>query len=229
MAEPKISCMLFSRLCPECSLLSQKDSRKQPQPHAAGTLSNTRVIRRSQRAWATVVGTPSREAAMLRNAASCKIQERKKNTQIVRVGFGQNGFFADFYFWATGFFRGFCRRIFSPHFCGKKWPEKSSRKIPGKILQNLYNKNPPTHFCRGAGPKIENFRDGYLADVRGSFGRTSQAKNSGRPLKNLEKKQAFRVRTSMRTRTCRRPSPTLALTEPTGFHTLLAVFRRQQV
>ena len=36
------------------------------------------------------------------------------------------------------------RRIFSrilspdssPHFCGKKCPEKSSRKIPGKILQN---------------------------------------------------------------------------------------------
>ena len=35
-----------------------------------------------------------------------------------------------------------------PDFCGKKCPEKSSRKIPGKILQNLYNKNPPTHFCR---------------------------------------------------------------------------------
>ena len=52
--------------------------------------------------------------------------------------FGPPDFFADF----------FCRRIFSPHFCGKKCPEKSSRKIPGKILQNLYNKNPPTHFCR---------------------------------------------------------------------------------
>ena len=54
----------------------------------------------------------------------------------------------DFYFRAAGFFRGFSRRIFSPHFCGKKCPEKSSRKIPGKILQNLYYKNPPTHFCR---------------------------------------------------------------------------------
>ena len=66
----------------------------------------------------------------------------------VRAGFRQNGFFADFYFWAAGFFRGFCRRTFSPHFCGKKCPEKSARKIPGKILQNLYDKNPPTHFCR---------------------------------------------------------------------------------
>ena len=34
------------------------------------------------------------------------------------------------------------------HFCGKKCPEKSSRRIPGKILQNSCNKNPPTHFCR---------------------------------------------------------------------------------
>ena len=46
-------------------------------------------------------------------------------------------------------------RIFSPDFFSsflrKKCPEKSSRKIPGKILRNLYNKNPPTHFCRLAG------------------------------------------------------------------------------
>ena len=39
-----------------------------------------------------------------------------------RVGFWQNRFFADFYFWAAGFFRGFCRRIISPHLCGKKCP-----------------------------------------------------------------------------------------------------------
>ena len=74
--------------------------------------------------------------------------------QVLRAGFRQNGFFADFYFWAAGFFCGFSRRIFSPHFCGKKCPEKSSRKIPGKILQHLYNKNPPTHFCRLPRAKI---------------------------------------------------------------------------
>ena len=73
---------------------------------------------------------------------------RSTKSLTVRAGFRQNGFFADFYFWAAGFFRGFPRRIFSPHFCGKKCPEKSSRKIPGKILQILYNKNPLTHFCR---------------------------------------------------------------------------------
>ena len=89
---------------------------------------------------------------------------------ILRAGFWQNGFFADFcfffgppdffagffspvfyfFFWAAGFFRGFSRRIFFPHFCGKKCPEKSS----GKILRILYNKNPPTHFCRLAGAII---------------------------------------------------------------------------
>ena len=54
-------------------------------------------------------------------------------------------------------------RIFSPDFfssfCGKKCPEKSSRKIPGKILQNLYNKNPPTHFCRLAGATFRDSRN----------------------------------------------------------------------
>ena len=80
--------------------------------------------------------------------------------RFVRAGFRQNGFFADFYFWAAGFFRGFSRRIFSPHFCGKKCPEKSSRKIPGKILQNLYNKNPPTHFCRLPRARFEFRRRG---------------------------------------------------------------------
>ena len=70
----------------------------------------------------------------------------------IRVGFWQNGFFADFYFWAAGFLRGFSRRTFSPHFCGKKCPEKSSspEKSPRKSF-NIYNKNPPTHFCRMAG------------------------------------------------------------------------------
>ena len=75
-------------------------------------------------------------------------------TKSVRVGFRRNGFFVDFYFWAAGFFRGFCHRIFSPHFCGKKCPEKSSRKIPGKILQNLYNKNPRHISAEGPFQKV---------------------------------------------------------------------------
>ena len=43
-------------------------------------------------------------------------------------------------------------RIFSPDFFSsflwEKCPEKFTRKIPRKILQNLYNKNPPKHVCR---------------------------------------------------------------------------------
>ena len=35
-----------------------------------------------------------------------------------------------------------------------KVPRKILRKIPGKILQNLYSKRSPTHFCRGAGANI---------------------------------------------------------------------------
>ena len=54
-------------------------------------------------------------------------------------------FFADLCFWAAGLFHGFC------HFCGKKCQEKSSRKIPSKILQNLYNKNPRHISAEGPG------------------------------------------------------------------------------
>ena len=67
---------------------------------------------------------------------------------------GRTDFSRIFIFGPPNFFRGFSRRIFSPHFFGKKCPEKSSRKIPGKTLQNLYNKNPPTHFCRLAGARL---------------------------------------------------------------------------
>ena len=67
---------------------------------------------------------------------------------------------------AERIFRGFLclgrrvsSRIFSPdffshHFCGEKCPEKSSRKIPGKSLQNLYNKNPRHISAEGPGQII---------------------------------------------------------------------------
>ena len=74
-------------------------------------------------------------------------------SSLIRVGFWQNGFFADFHFWAAGIFRGFCCRIFSPHFCGKKCPEnpqENPRQYPPKLIQQ----KSPTHFCRGAGPSL---------------------------------------------------------------------------
>ena len=68
--------------------------------------------------------------------------------------FGRADFSRIFIFGPPDFFADFLAGFFSPHFCGKKCEEKSSRKIPGKILQHLYNKNPPTHFCRGGRAKI---------------------------------------------------------------------------
>ena len=73
-----------------------------------------------------------------------------KMTNFLGPIFSRTDFARIFFFWAAGFFRGFCRRIFSP-FCGKKCPEKSSRKIPGKILQKLYKKNPRHISAEGPG------------------------------------------------------------------------------
>ena len=66
---------------------------------------------------------------------------------IVRVGFWQNGFFADFYSSAAGFFADFVADFLSS-FCGKKCPERSSRKIPGKVLQIYTAKIPNTFLER---------------------------------------------------------------------------------
>ena len=59
--------------------------------------------------------------------------------------FGPPDFFADF---LPGFFLLI--------FVGKKCPEKSSRKIPGKILQNLYNKNPRHISAEGPAQSVVN-------------------------------------------------------------------------
>ena len=45
--------------------------------------------------------------------------------------FGRTDFSRTFIFGPPDFFRGFSRRIISPRSCGKRCPEKSSRKIPG--------------------------------------------------------------------------------------------------
>ena len=55
----------------------------------------------------------------------------------VRAGFRQNGFFADFCFWAAGFFRGFSRRIFSPHFLWEKVPSLDGRNRAIVIAESL--------------------------------------------------------------------------------------------
>ena len=65
------------------------------------------------------------------------------------VGFWQNGFFADFYFWAAGFFRGFRRRILSPHFCGKSAQKNPPGKSPAKSSKIYTAKIPDTFLQRG--------------------------------------------------------------------------------
>ena len=70
---------------------------------------------------------------------------------LIRVGSWQNGFFADFYFWAADFFADFVAGFFLLIFMRKKCPEKSSRKIPSKILPNLHNKNSRDISAEGPG------------------------------------------------------------------------------
>ena len=72
----------------------------------------------------------------------------------VRVGFWQNGFVADFYFWASGFFCGFCRRISCSHFCGKKVPRKILQENPRQKSFKFYTtKIPTTSLQRGRAKK----------------------------------------------------------------------------
>ena len=71
------------------------------------------------------------------------------NRHFQRLGGGswQNGVFVDFLFLSLRFFADFVAD-FSPHLCRKKCPQKSSRKTPSKILQNLY-KIPGTFLQSG--------------------------------------------------------------------------------
>ena len=61
---------------------------------------------------------------------------------------GRTDFSRIFIFEPPDFFADFLAGFFLLIFVGKSAQKNPSRKIPGKILQNLYNKNPPTHFCR---------------------------------------------------------------------------------
>ena len=69
----------------------------------------------------------------------------------LRDGFWQNGFFADFYFWAAGFFRGFCRRVFFFLIFVGKVPRKILQENPRQNPPKLIQQKSPTTFCRGAG------------------------------------------------------------------------------
>ena len=63
------------------------------------------------------------------------------------------GHSADAFFELLVFFMDFVARSFS-HVCEEKCPEKFSRKIPGKILQNAYSENPRRISAEGPGKEM---------------------------------------------------------------------------
>ena len=67
-----------------------------------------------------------------------KIVNKNFVNKLLGPAFGRTDFSRIFIFEPPDFFADFLAGFFSPHFCGKRCPEKSSRKIPGKILQNFY-------------------------------------------------------------------------------------------
>ena len=83
--------------------------------------------------------------------------------------FGRTDFSRIFIFGPRVFFADFLAGFFLLIFLVKRCPEKSSRKIPGKILQNLYNKNPDTYlqrvwpnFCGSPGPFLVQQSEPFL-------------------------------------------------------------------
>ena len=91
---------------------------------------------------------------------SCPDHERRSSPERKFSGriFGRSVFgrtvFSRIYFWGPpDFFPDFVAD-FSPHLYGKKCTGKCSRKIPGKILQSLYSKNPRHISEEGPGQVI---------------------------------------------------------------------------
>ena len=76
----------------------------------------------------------------------------------MRAGFWQNGFFADFYFWAAGFFRGFCRRMFLLVFVGKRSQKIPPGKSPAKSSKIYTTKIPDIFLQRGRAKRYEKYR-----------------------------------------------------------------------
>ena len=91
---------------------------------------------------------------LLQNPVIGETPTKQGTVTILRVGFWQKlrtDFSRIFIFGPPDFFADFVAGFFLLIFVGKKCPEKSSRKIPGKILQNLYNKNPRQLSVEGLG------------------------------------------------------------------------------
>ena len=82
------------------------------------------------------------------------------------LDFGRTDFSRNFIFEPPDFYADFVARFFSA-FLQEEVPRK--RKIPGKILQKLAPQKAPTHFCRGAGPKVCLVATVFQDDGRGGL------------------------------------------------------------
>ena len=118
------------------------------------------------------------------NTASRNAENRLRfgtRAQNVRVGVRQNGFCADFVFLSRRISSWSLSPVFfSPRFCGElKCAEKSSKKIAGKILQNLYIKHPRQLSAEGPELKMQHLarRFGLSKCLSGPF-RTMQIMQS---------------------------------------------------
>ena len=75
--------------------------------------------------------------------------------KVLGSGLRRTDFFADFYLWAAGFFRGFFRRIFSPHlnpwqnlpkFIQQNPRHVSAERLGQKLQDNYFTKQNPSRF-----------------------------------------------------------------------------------
>ena len=122
-------------------------------------------------------------------------------------GFGRTDFSRIFFLGRRIFSRIFSPDFFSSFLWEKKRPEKSSRKIPAKILQNLYNKNPRHISAEGPGQKscrtkvppfffcffVPNFAPNFYSEFSPNFWRSFRALFRGkrRPEKLHQKSPPF--------------------------------------
>ena len=96
----------------------------------------------------------------IRNPGPQKPQNiRNENHHLALLGFGRTDVSRIFIFEPLVFFADFLAG-FSHRYYGKRCPEKSSRKIPGKILQKLYNKNPRHISAEGPGQDLGDTQKG---------------------------------------------------------------------
>ena len=95
-----------------------------------------------------------------------KIGAAISSPRIVRVGSWQNGFFADFYFWAAGFFADFVAGFFLLIFVGKRAQKNPPGKSPAKSSKMCTTKVPNTFLQRGRAKNCgrRNYRHEAFSD-----------------------------------------------------------------